>query len=133
MLGRASLAQYDGSLFDDSEVLRLMDATECVVDKDLDLSYPVQWRSWAEVATTDGRTMRAEIDDPKGDPTNPPSPAELRAKFDEITEPVYSGERRDAIAETVAALGGSAGLPELLTLLPSDRICRTHRRRCSTG
>lgn len=120
--GRASLAQYDGSLFDDSEVLRLMDATECVVDKDLDLSYPVQWRSWAEVVTTDGRTLRAEIDDPKGDPTNPLSPAELRAKFDEITEPVYSGERRDAIAETVAALGGSAGLPELLTLLPSDRI-----------
>ncbi|MDX1450599.1 MAG: MmgE/PrpD family protein, partial [Acidimicrobiia bacterium] len=103
--GRASLSQYDGSLFDDGEVLRLMDATECVVDTELDLTYPRQWRSWAEVRTHDGRTLRASIDDPKGDPTNPLTPAELRAKFDDITAVVYSAERRDQIAAVIDGLG----------------------------
>ena len=118
--GRASLAQYDGSRFDDPEIHRLMDATERVIDTDLDLSYPAQWRSWAEVTTTDGRTLRADVDDPKGDPTNPLSPAELRAKFDEITRPVYSEQRQDAIAAAVAGLGHDTSFAGLVSLLAAD-------------
>ena len=118
--GRASLAQYDGSLFADPEVLRLMDATECVVDVSLDLTYPQQWRSWAEVVTGDGRTLRAEIDDPKGDPTNPLTPDELRAKFDDIAAPVYSSERRDTIAASIARLGNDTERADLTRLLPTD-------------
>ena len=118
--GRASLAQYDGTRFDDPEIHRLMDATERVIDKDLDLTYPAQWRSWAEVTTTDGRTLRARVDDPKGDPTNPLSPEELRAKFDEITLPVYSGQRQDAIARAVAGLGRGSSFAGLVSMLGSD-------------
>ena len=118
--GRASLAQYDGSLFGDPEIRRLMDATERVIDTDLDLSYPAQWRSWAEVTTTDGRTFRTDVDDPKGDPTNPLSPGELRAKFDEITRPVYSERRQDAIAGAVDGLGRGSSFAGLVSLLPAD-------------
>jgi 2-methylcitrate dehydratase PrpD len=118
--GRASLAQYDGSRFDDPEMHRLMDATDRVIDTDLDLTYPHQWRSWAEVTTTDGRTLRAEIDDPKGDPTNPLSPGELRTKFDDITGPVYSVQRQDAIATAVAGLGSASSFPELISMLATD-------------
>ena len=118
--GRASLAQYDGSRFDDPEMHRLMDATDRVIDTDLDLTYPLQWRSWAEVTTTDGRTLRAEIDDPKGDPTNPLSPGELRAKFDDITGPVYSVQRQDAIATAVAGLGSASSFPKLISMLATD-------------
>ena len=119
--GRASLGQYDGSLFEDPVVLRLMDATECVVDTGLDLTYPEQWRSWAEVRTTDGRTLRAEIDDPKGDPTNPLTPVELRAKFDDIAALVYTAERRDALAGTIDRLGSGSEMADLLGLLAADR------------
>lgn len=118
--GRASLSEYDGTLFDDEEVHRIMDATECVIDPDLDLSYPVQWRSWAEVTTLDGSTVRAEINDPKGDPTNPLSPGELRAKFNEITAPVYTAERQNAIAAAVATLGAGSTIAELTSLVPGD-------------
>ena len=118
--GRASLAQYDGTRFNDPEMHRLMDATDCVVDTDLDLAYPVQWRSWAEIITSDGRMFRAEVDDPKGDPTNPLSPEELRAKFDDITGLVYSSRRRDAIAGSIDILGSGSSLSELLAMLPTD-------------
>ena len=118
--GRASLAQYDGTRFNDPGMHRLMDATDCVVDTDLDLAYPVQWRSWAEIITSDGRMFRAEVDDPKGDPTNPLSPEELRAKFDDITGLVYSSRRRDAIAGSIDILGSGSSLSELLAMLPTD-------------
>ena len=118
--GRAGLPEYDGSLLDDGEIHRLMDSIECIVDADLDLTYPVQWRAWAEVTANDGRTFRAEIDDPKGDPTNPLSPEELRAKFDDLTSAVYSLVRRDALAATIEALGGTAEMDELVALLSAD-------------
>ena len=120
--GRASLAQYDGSLFDDPVVLDLMDATECVIDTELDLSYPQQWRSWAEVITKDGRRLRVGIDDPKGDPTNPLTAQELRAKFDDITIPVFSSSRQDAVALAVRGLAESSTLTDLHSVLPSD-VC----------
>ncbi|MCY4367857.1 MAG: MmgE/PrpD family protein [bacterium] len=118
--GRASLAEYDGSLFSDPEVLRIMDATHCVVDTELDRIYPQQWSGWAEVKTTDGRTFRESIDDPKGDPNNPLSPRELRSKFDELTTHVYSAGRRHEIADVVEGLGTASNLEELIAILPTD-------------
>ena len=118
--GRASLAECDGSLFSDPEVLRIMDATHCVVDTELDRIYPQQWSGWAEVKTTDGRTFRESIDDPKGDPNNPLSPRELRSKFDELTTHVYSAGRRHEIADVVEGLGTASNLEELIAILPTD-------------
>ncbi|MDH3729702.1 MAG: MmgE/PrpD family protein [Acidimicrobiia bacterium] len=118
--GRASLEEYDGSLLSDSEIVRLMDLTECVIDTDLDLTYPVQWRAWAELETMDGTVHRAEIDDPKGDPTNPLSSQELRAKFDDLTSHCYTAPRRDALAMATATLGTGTSLADMVELLPAD-------------
>ena len=118
--GRASLSEYDETSLDDPEIVRLMDLTECVIDTELDLTYPEQWRAWAEVETVDGRSLRADVDDPKGDPTNPLSPEELRAKFDNITSGCYTVERRNAIAGVSANLGRDSSLDDLVGLLPGD-------------
>ncbi|MDH3190086.1 MAG: MmgE/PrpD family protein, partial [Acidimicrobiia bacterium] len=118
--GAASLAEYDGSLFDDPEILRLMDLTESVVDTDLDLSYPAQWRAWSEVTTKSGDVFRAEVNDPKGDPTNPMSPAENVAKFQVLTSHAYSTGRREALVAAVSEIGRKTSFSQLIDLLPAD-------------
>ena len=118
--GRADLAQYDPSRLAVPEILDMMDRTECVADPELDRRYPEQWPTWARLITADGRTLEARVDYPKGDPANPLSPVELRAKFDELTAPVYSSARQGAIAEAVEQIAKPDGLKTLIELLPSD-------------
>ena len=120
--GAASLEEYDGTLFEDEEVLRLMDATESVVDTDLDLSYPAQWRAWSEVVSKSGEVYRATVDDPKGDPTNPLSAEEIARKFRRLTRDAYTDGRQEAVEEVVSAFGGGSSIRDLVDLLPSDVI-----------
>ena len=118
--GKAGLAQHDSSRLLAPAILDLMDRTECVADPELDRRYPAQWPTWARVTTNDGRTLEARVDHPKGDPPNPLSPAELRAKFDELTAPVFSTARQAAIADTVAQIAEPEGLKTLIELLRGD-------------
>ncbi len=118
--GAASLEEYDGTLFEDEEIRRLMDVTESVVDTDLDLSYPAQWRAWAEVVTTSGEVYRADIDDPKGDPTNPLTAEEISTKFRRLTREAYSGQRQKTVEDVVSTLGHGSSFQDLVGLLPSD-------------
>jgi 2-methylcitrate dehydratase PrpD len=118
--GRVSLPEFDEAVFKDPEIGRLMDITQCVVDPDLDLAYPVQWRAWSEVTTVDGRSYRASVDDPKGDPANPFSSDELRAKFDMLTAGCYSEVRRERLAVAALGLGAKSELEDLFALLGTD-------------
>ena len=118
--GRAALPEFEASTLRDEDLKQIMDVTECVVDRDLDRTYPEQWRAWAEVDTVDGRTLRAEVENPKGDPANPLSADELREKFVTLTDGVYSAVRRVAIMDAVTMLGTDTSLERLITLLPTD-------------
>lgn len=118
--GRAGLAQYEPRHLEAPAVVSLMDRVECVTDPELDGAYPEEWRAWARVKLADGRTLGAEVRHPKGDPENPLSPDELRAKFDSLTGEVYSPDRRDAIAEAVATLDRPGALEALISLLGAD-------------
>lgn len=42
--------------------------------------YPQRWIGKVEVMMTDGRTLAARVDEPKGDPGNPLSRDEIEAK-----------------------------------------------------
>jgi len=119
--GRAGLDQYEPGHLEAPLVRELMDRVECATDPDLDRGYPERWSAWAKVRLRDGRTLEAHVPDPKGDPPNPLSAAELAAKFDEVTRPVYSAERQAAIREVVARIEEPGSLKELLELLPADR------------
>ncbi len=120
--GRADLAQYTEERMRDASLESLMDRVTCVSDPGLDAVYPARWPAWAEVRTRAGTAFRAEVPDPKGDPSNPLDPRERRAKFDSLCAEVYSEARRGALWETVEAFGPSASLKSLVELLPSDRV-----------
>jgi len=67
--GRASLDR-DG-MPNNPQVEHVMERVQCVTDPKLDALSPRQMPAWAEVLTTDGRTLRSESAYPKGDPENP--------------------------------------------------------------
>lgn len=64
------------------------------LDPEVDAAYPARWLGRVEVTCTDGRTFSAAIDEPKGDPGNTLSRAELEAKFQRLL--AYSGARSPA-------------------------------------
>jgi 2-methylcitrate dehydratase PrpD len=115
--GRAALQEYSDSQLADPRILRLMDATECVHDAELDRTFPRMWRAWAEVETKDGRTVRTTVDYPKGDPENAFTPRELRAKFASLAEPAYGADGADLIAAAADKIPDPGSLSALLALL----------------
>ena len=102
--GRAGLAEYREDALDDKDVLELADRVRYEVDPEIDRVYPERWRAWARVAVG-GDSFYAETDEPKGDPGNPLTPAEIRAKFDSLAACVYGEAARQSIAEHALRMG----------------------------
>ena len=65
----------------------------------------------------DGRVLRAEALTNKGDTEDPYSAEEIRAKFHEVTGPVWDEARRNAILRTVDELDRTADVGALLELV----------------
>ena len=74
-------------------------------DRDVEDAYPRRWIGKVTVETTDGRTLRAQVDEPKGDPGNTLSRRELEDK-----------------ALGLAAFASAAFLPSGLAVF--DTTCR---------
>lgn len=102
--GRAGLAEYREDALDDKDVLELADRVRYEVDPEIDRVYPERWRAWARVAVG-GDSFYAETDEPKGDPGNPLTPAESRAKFDSLAACVYGEVARQSIVEHALRMG----------------------------
>ena len=69
------------------------------------------------LALEDGSAHTAEVSTNRGDTEDPYTEAEVRAKFRELTDPVYGPDRARAIEEAVLALGPhreASALTELL-------------------
>ena len=115
--GRAGIDEYDGTLLDDPAVARLMGLVDCVGDPEIDRAYPSQWKAWARVRTIDGREHEAHVDDPKGDPTNPLSAAEVRSKFASLTDGIFGPSQQAGLIDVVGRIGEPGTFKELLALL----------------
>lgn len=117
LYGKALLDQYTQKYLELPEVIELMQKVRCVEDEELDRTYPRQWRASVEIETVDGRRFRTNVDYPKGDPENPLTWDELIDKFNSITSPVFSFQRREKIVQKVRTLSADEGLAELLDLV----------------
>src|SRR5499427_10637238 len=77
--GRAGLAEFDTAL-DDPAVSAFRDRVRMERDAEVDTAYPARWIGKVTVQTHDGRRLEARVDEPKGDPGNTLSRAELEEK-----------------------------------------------------
>jgi 2-methylcitrate dehydratase PrpD len=96
----ASLAEFETAL-DDRAVAAFRDKVTMVLDPEVDTAYPARWIGKVTVHTTDGRTLHGRVDEPKGDPGNTLSRAELEDKASRLAEfggVVSKAEMASAIA-----------------------------------
>ncbi len=112
---RAGLAEFQQH-FRDPRVVALRDRVHMVIDDDVDAAYPRRWIGKVEVTTTDGRTLAARIDEPRGDPGNTLSRAEVEDKAVRLAE--FSGaatavEMR-ALAKRIFSLADAPTVAPLL-------------------
>lgn len=77
--GFAGLTEF-AEHFQDEATRELRERVEMVLDPEVDSAYPQRWIGKVTVTTTDGRVLHGRVDEPKGDPGNTLSRAEITAK-----------------------------------------------------
>jgi len=77
--GRAGLAEFDAAP-GVAEVADFRERVSMELDKEVDGAYPARWIGKVTVHTRDGRSLAARVDEPKGDPGNTLSRAEIEDK-----------------------------------------------------
>jgi len=76
----ADLVSFDSALKDDA-VAKFRDRVSMTLDAEIDQAYPQQWIGKVTVTTRDGKTVTAVVQEPKGDPGNTLSRAEIEDKL----------------------------------------------------
>lgn len=114
--GTAQLIEFRDLALTDPDVDAFREKVSMELDPEVDAAYPARWLGRVIVTTTDGRTLTAAIDEPKGDPGNTLSRPELEAKFQRLL--AFSGARTEeqgkALIARVWALRDASSLVDLI-------------------
>jgi 2-methylcitrate dehydratase PrpD len=81
----ASVKEFE-SYFNDPRIAAFRGKVGMELDAEVDGAYPARWIGKVTVETTDGRTLRGRVDEPKGDPGNTLSRSELEDKALRLVE-----------------------------------------------
>jgi 2-methylcitrate dehydratase PrpD len=106
---RADMAAFAND-YNAPSIAAFRERVDMVLDAEVDQAYPQRWIGKVNVETTQGKTFEARVDEPKGDPGNTLSPAELEEKFHRLvafTQAATPSEAEAMIA-WVGALPGVA-------------------------
>ncbi|MGA8137656.1 MULTISPECIES: MmgE/PrpD family protein [Pseudomonas] len=95
--GKAGLPEFHQLSLTDPAVSAFREKVSMTLDPEVDGAYPQRWLGRVVVTTVDGRTLYGVIDEPKGDPGNSLSRAELEDKFRRLLQ--FSGARSAEQAE----------------------------------
>ncbi len=114
--GRAGITEFNAETLRDPALHDLANRVEMVLDPEIDAAYPDRWIGLVEVVTTDGRTLVSRVDEPRGDPGNFLSRAEIERKSRRLAafQDGASREEMDHIMGRVWALEREMNLHNLL-------------------
>ena len=118
---KAGLEEFHLSKIRSEEVKRVMRLVECVVDPELDRTFPKQWCATAEILTKDGKRYFVKIEYPKGDPENPLTWEEMIERFHGMTGRFLTKERRLKIVDQVRSLEKIRDIQKWSPFLLKDR------------
>jgi len=112
----ADLAGFDGAL-KDAAVANFRDRVTMELDEEVDTAYPQRWIGKVTVQTTDGRSLTGRVDEPKGDPGNTLSRAEIEHKAMRLGtyEDAATEAQVKALIQTVWGLRGQHVLGNILS------------------
>ncbi len=114
---KAGLKEFQLAVIQSRAVREMMKRVECIIDPDLERTFPKQWRATAEILTKEGKRYFTTIDYPKGDPENPLSWEELIERFHDLTGRILTKAHRLKIVEEVRRLEGIKNLHQWSPLL----------------
>ncbi len=77
--GKAGVYEFN-ECFREDQVQAFRRRVSMVLDPEVDALYPQRWVGKVTITTTDGRELNARVDEPKGDPGNTLSRAEIEQK-----------------------------------------------------
>lgn len=95
--GNSHPDSFRGEALGDERVWDLARRVEVSADQALNAGWPAEAAAQVEVEMEDGRILRGSCSNPFGSAQNPPSPAELRAKFVAITAQVLNRPEQEAL------------------------------------
>ena len=105
--GFAGLTEFDAD-YKAPAVVEFREKVSMVLDPEVDSAYPARWIGKVEVTTTDGRTLAARVDEPKGDPGNTLSRPELEDKARRLAA-YAQGATEAEMTQVIAQVWGLAG------------------------
>lgn len=92
---RAFLEEFSETGIRDQAVLDLAQKVRWEVDEEAERVWPTRYPCQVTIRRTDGSTVAARVEWPKGDPENPATSAELEAKFRALSEPILGQKKAD--------------------------------------
>ena len=115
VFGRAGLNEFDVS-YRDAAVRAVHDKVTMRLDDEVNAAYPARWIGKVIVETTNGDRFEAKVLEPKGDPGNTLSRAELEAKAMQLA--VYrEGASREEMHGVIARVWSLAEAPIVTSFL----------------
>jgi 2-methylcitrate dehydratase PrpD len=106
LYGRAGLKEFQPSTIRSRPVRETMQKVACIVDPELDRTFPKQWRATAEILTEDEKRYSATVEYPRGDPENPLSWEQMVERFHELAGRIMKKDQRLKVVEAVKKLDG---------------------------
>jgi 2-methylcitrate dehydratase PrpD len=114
VFGRLGADEIDLPKLADPRVRRLLGAVVLTENEDYSRLFPAERWARVRIELNDGRTLVSEPARARGNPENPMSDAELRAKYFDLAEPVLGRKRAQRIERLVSELRHGNTLSELL-------------------
>ena len=121
--GHAGVREFDEH-YADADIARFRDAVSMTLDAEVDRAYPSRWIGKVTVTARDGRRFEGRVEEPKGDPGNTLSRAELEHKVRSLG--LYAdAATAEEIARAIKAIWAITNAEVLSPLLPA-RIAELH-------
>ncbi len=114
--GNASVFQYSDERLAEPALRQLMQRVSVEVDASLDAGYPDKRAARVEVELEDGRVLTHAVDNARGEPEYPLSPADVESKFQALASPRL-GARARSVRDVVMRLDELATMEPLAGLL----------------
>ncbi len=113
--GRASLDAFD-DFYLDPAVVAFRRKVTMALDPEVDAAYPGQWIGKVTVLTHDGRTLTGRVDEPKGDPGNTLSRAEIELKAQQLAR-YRQGATESELDSVISFAWNLQSIPEVGQIL----------------
>ena len=118
--GHAGLGEFEQYALQDARVADFRRKVTMELDDEINTAYPRQWIGRVTVTTTDGRTLGARVDVPKGDPDNTLSRPELEAKAIQLGA-FRHGATEAEMRAIIARVWALESAPDVRDWLPAAR------------